>query len=163
MIRRLAVTLTAGVLAAACGSWSPTAPSATPQASATLPPVQSAGSGPAAITGSPIIVGSSVQGTVEPRDPVCFPNWDSSGHCRQFDLTAPSDGTLNATLEWEGPSIGTYDPELFVISPDGAWVYAQDPWPGRQVSFQGSTGKTYRIVVIGYQLPLTFEVLVEVP
>ena len=93
---------------------------------------------------------------------MCFPNWDSSGHCRQFDLTASSDGTLRATLKWEGPSRDVYDPELFLISPDGAWVYSEDPWPARHLTFHGSTGQTYRIVVIGYQPPQAFEVLVEV-
>jgi hypothetical protein len=55
-----------------------------------------------------------------------------------------------------------YDPELFVISPDGAWVYAEDSWPERHLSFRGSAGQTYRIMVIGYQPPQKFEVLVEV-
>jgi hypothetical protein len=55
-----------------------------------------------------------------------------------------------------------YDPELFLISPDGAWVYSDDPWPERHVSLHGRTGQTYRIVVIGYQPPQAFEVLVEV-
>jgi hypothetical protein len=64
-------------------------------------------------------------------------------------------------LKWEGPSRGLYDPELFVVSPDGAWVYSGDPSP-RDLSFLGSTGQTYRIVVISYQPPQKFEVLVEV-
>ena len=151
-----ALILAAVVLSAACESRGPTAPSANPQPSA-VPPAQPTGDGPAPISGTPIVAGSLVQGTVEAGDPVCFPNWDSSGHCRQFDLTASSDGTLRATLTWEGLSLGGYDPELFVISPDGAWVYSP-----RHLSFRGSTGQTYRIVVIGYQLPQAFEVIVEV-
>jgi hypothetical protein len=161
MIRHLTAALTAVVLAAACESRTPTAPSANPQPSA-VPPPQPTGFGPAPISGSPIVVGSLVQGTVESGDPVCFPDWDSSGHCRQFDLTASSDGTLRATLKWDGPSRGVFDPELFLISPDGAWDYSEDPWPERHLIFHGSTGQTYRIVVIGYQPPQAFEVLVEV-
>jgi hypothetical protein len=54
-----------------------------------------------------------------------------------------------------------YDPELFLVSPDGAWVYSEDPWPERHLTFRGSLGQIYRIVVIGYRPPQEFEVLVE--
>ena len=161
MIRYLAAAITAVVLAAACDSQTPIAPSANPQPSA-VPLPQPSGSGPAPISGSPIVAGSLTQGTVESGDPVCFPNWDSGGHCRQFNLTASSDGTLRATLKWEGPSRGVYDPELFLVPPKGGWVSSEDPWPERHLVFHGSTGQTYRIVVIGYQPPQAFEILVEV-
>jgi hypothetical protein len=161
VIRYVAAALAVAVVSAACESRTPTAPSANPQPSA-VPPAQPTVSGPAAISGTPIVGGSHVQGTVEAGDPVCFPNWDSNGHCRQFDLTASSNGTVRATLKWAGPSRGVYDPELFLISPDGAWIYSDDPWPERHLTFYGSTGETYRILVIGYQPPLAFEVLVEV-
>jgi hypothetical protein len=55
-----------------------------------------------------------------------------------------------------------YDPELFVISPDGTWEYSGGWWPERYVSLHVSTGQTVRILVIGYQPPQPFEVLVEV-
>jgi len=55
-----------------------------------------------------------------------------------------------------------YDPELFLISPDGTWEYSGGSWPERYVSLHVSTGQTFRIVVIGYQPPQAFEVLVEV-
>jgi hypothetical protein len=161
VIRYVAAALAAVVLSAACESRTPTGPSANPQPSA-VPPAQPTGSGPAPISGTPVVAGSRVEAIVEASDPVCFPNWDSSGHCRQFDLTASSDGTLRATLRWEGPSRGVYDPELFVVSPDGAWVYSEDPGPERRLSFRGSIGQTYRIMVIGYQPPQAFEVFVEV-
>ena len=160
MIRHLGALIALVLLAAACESRTPTAPSLNPQPSA-VPPAQPPGSGPAPIAGSPIVAGSLIHGTVESGDPVCFPNWDSSGHCRQYDLTQSTDGTLRAILKWEGPSRGVYDPELFLISPDGAWVYSEDPWPERHLSFSGSNGQTYRIVVIGYQPPLAFELLVD--
>lgn len=154
MIRYLAATIAAALLAAACESRTPTAPSMTAQLLAL--------NGPAPISSSAIVAGSRVHGIVESGDPACFPNWDSSGHCRQFDLTAPSDVTLRVTLKWDGSSRGVYDPELFLIPPDGAWVYSEDPWPERRLTFHGSAGQIYRIVVIGYQPPQPFEVLVEV-
>jgi hypothetical protein len=161
MFRYLAAALTAVISVAACGSQTPTAPSANPQP-VSGSPAQPAGSGPAPISGTPIVAGALIRGIVGPGDPECFPNWDASGHCRQFDFTASSDGTFRATLKWDGPSRGLYDPELFLISPDGAWDYSDDPWPERRLSFHGSTGQTYRLVVIGYQSPLAFEIVVEV-
>jgi hypothetical protein len=159
VIRYLAAAITAALLAAACDSRTPTAPSVNPQPSA-VPPAQP-GSGPAPVSGSRIVAGSPVRGIVESGDPICFPTWDSSGHCRQFDLTATSDVILRATLKWEGPSRGVYDPELFLILPDGTWVYSDTPGPERHLTFHGSTGQSYHIVVIGYQPPQEFEVLVE--
>jgi hypothetical protein len=100
MIRYVAAALAAVVLSAACESSTPTAPSANPQPSA-VPPAQPTGSGPTPVSGTPIAAGSRVQGIVQASDPVCFPNWDSSGHCRQFDHTASSDRTLRVTLKWE--------------------------------------------------------------
>jgi hypothetical protein len=160
VIKYVAAAITAALLAAACESRPPTVPSGNPQV-LTVPPAQPPGSGPTPISGSPIVAGSPIHGRVESGDPVCFPNWDSSGHCRQFELSVLGDGTFRATLTWEGPSRGVYDPELFVISPDGAWVSSDNPWPERHLTFRGSTGQTFRIVVIGYQPPQEFEVLVD--
>src|SRR4029450_3277995 len=129
----------AAFLAPACESRTPTGPSVIPMPSA-VSPAQPTG-GPAPIASTPIVSGSPIQGTVEAADPVCFPNWHSSGHCRQFDFTASGDVTLRATLKWQGPSRGVYDPELFLMSPNGAWVYSEDPWPERHVSFRGSAGQ----------------------
>ena len=160
MIRYLAATLAVFVLAIGCNSRMPTAPSANPPVSAV--PVQPTGSAPAPIAGTPLVAGALTQGTIEPADPVCFPNWDSSGHCREFTITASSDATLRVTLKWKGPSHGVYDPELFLFWPDGDWLYSDDPFPEKQLTFLGSAGETYSIVVIGYRLPQAFEVLVEV-
>jgi hypothetical protein len=161
MIRSLVTALAAVILAAACDSPTPTAPSANPPPS-TAPPAKPTVSGPAPISGSPITAGALTQGTVESGDPVCFAIWDSSGHCRQFDLTASSDSALRVTLKWDGPSLGMYDPELFLVSPDGVWLYSEDLWPARHLVFDGSAGQTYRIVVIGYFPPRRFELLVDV-
>lgn len=161
MTRYLAAALAAIVLAAGCESRMPTAPSATPQATA-APPFQPTGPAPGPIAGTPLVAGVLTKGTVEPGDPVCFPQWDSSGRCRQFNMTASSEGSFRVSLKWEGPSLGAYDPELFLIPPDGDWAYNDDPWPERQLRFHGSAGQTYRIVVVGYRLPQAFEILVEV-
>jgi len=170
VISYLAPALTAIALSAACGSLPPTAPSATPltqppgsgPAPTATPLTQPPGSGPVPIASTSIVSGSLVHSTVERNDPVCFPIWDSGGHCRQFDLTASSDATLRVTLRWEGPSRGVYDPELFLVSLNGSWVYAEDPWPERHLDFHGRAGQTYRILVIGYQPPQPFDLVVEV-
>jgi hypothetical protein len=164
MIRYLIAAVAVVTLTAGCDSRMPTAPSLTsvnPQVAA-VPPVQPPASAPGPIAGAPLVAGSLAQGTVEAGDPVCFPSWDSTGHCRQFNVTASSDTTFRVTLKWEGPSHGLYDPELFLVPPEGDWAYADDPWPERELVFHASAGKTYRIVVIGYRLPQAFEVLVEV-
>ena len=59
--------------------------------------------------------------------------------------------TLRATLTWDGPSRGVYDPELFLVAPDGGWVYPRMPGPNG-TSFSGSSGLTYRIVVMAISL-----------
>jgi hypothetical protein len=102
-----------------------------------------------------------VSGTIGARDPVCYPNWDSSGRCQQFDLTAPADGTLHVTLTWEGPSRGVYDPELFVRTASGAWVYSEDMWPERHARFPMTAGASCRIVVIGYGSAQPFELRLD--
>jgi hypothetical protein len=49
-----------------------------------------------------IAAGALIEGTVTGDDPVCFYNWDATGHCRQFDVVAASDGVIVATLTWTG-------------------------------------------------------------
>ena len=164
MIKYLMAALAVVVLTAGCDSRMPTTPSVpseNPQLSA-VPPVQPTASPAGADRGDSHCRRLTYSGTVESGDPVCFPSWDSTGHCRQFNVTASSDTTFRVTLKWEGPSHGLYDPELFLVPPEGAWAYADDPWPERELVFHASAGKTYRIVVIGYRLPQAFEVLVEV-
>jgi hypothetical protein len=81
---------------------------------------------------------------------VCFPNWDSTGRCRQYDLTAAMDGTLVAVLTWPGPSRGIYSPELFLVAPDQSWIWADEIFPNRRGSARISKGETFRLVVLAY-------------
>ena len=118
------------------------------------PPVNARGNGPTPIPGTTIAPGAIVEGeTIDGRDPACFYNWDASGHCKQYNITAPEDGMLLATLTWTGPSRGLYDPDVFLVAADGAWVYTTDEWPEKHVSLPVKSGQIYRIVVLCYGEP----------
>jgi hypothetical protein len=91
-----------------------------------------------------------VDDKVTEKDPTCFRNWDATGHCRQLNLTVSADGTLVAVMQWTGPSRGLYDPDLFLLAPDGVWTYASDAWPEKHTEMIVERGKTYRIVVLSY-------------
>lgn len=160
MVRYIVAALTVAVLSTACESQTPTGPSATPPPEAAVPLTLPDGSGPALIPGTQIVTGAVAHGTVEASDPVCFRNWDARGRCRQFEYTVSTDASFRVTLSW--PSRGVSDLELFLLSPDGTWVFSDAPWPERRLEIRGQAGQTYRIVVIGYQPPQPFEVLVEV-
>jgi hypothetical protein len=110
-----------------------------------------------------ITAGQVVTGIVESDDPVCFPNWDSSGHCRQYELTASIDGTLVATLTWPGASRGLWDPDLFLVTPDQSWIWAGELRPGKRGSIPVSRGASYRLVILSYgPFPDRFELAVDV-
>ena len=149
---RRSLTMGAFLLLLACDSRGPVTPPVptTPSPVSTPAPSPGDAGGPGAISGTEVRVGTAVIGTIDGRDPVCYPNWDSSGRCRQFDLTAPADGTLHVTLTWEGPSRGIYDPELFVRTASGSWMYSDDIWPERHARILVTAGASYRIVVIAY-------------
>jgi hypothetical protein len=160
-MKSLAAGLCSILLASACGTSSsglPTAPTATlPQGG-----VSPSGNGPAPIPGTSITSGGVWScedgegdfciegGTVSGNDPACFHSWDASGHCKQYDLVAPADGKLVVTMRWAGPSRGLYDPDVFLVAPDGGWTYGSDAWPEKHVSLPIKSGQTYRIVVLSY-------------
>jgi hypothetical protein len=149
-------------LAAACDSRGPIAP--TPVNSITVAPQPPDASGPSVGRSNPAIAeGTTVESTVNGGDPVCFPNWDATGHCRQYDFVAASDGLVVATLTWAGPSRGLYDPDVFLVAPDGRWEYTKDAWPEKQVTIPARSGLTYRVVVMSYGASeLSFALLVDV-
>jgi hypothetical protein len=151
MINRLIPALGFVLLAAAC-EWGPmTTPTTVSPVTGTPIASPADPSNPAPIPGTSVSAGTLVEGTIDDGDPVCFPSWDSSGHCRQFDLTARADGKVLATLTWAGPSRGLlYDPDLFLVAPDGTRAYSQDAWPEKHVDLPARSGLTYRIVVISY-------------
>ena len=152
------------LLAVACNSALPIAPT-TVQPPATLPAgtASTPPNGPAVIVGTRVSAGTPVEGTIDERDPACFYNWDATGLCRQFDVTAAADGRLVATLTWPGPSRGLlYDPDVFLVAPNGLWVYSQDQWPEKHATLPATSGLTYRIVVMSYgQAPLPFVLSVD--
>ena len=147
--RRLIATLGWVLLVSACGSTSPTAPAAIQQNNRTSSGGPGGAAGPAALPATSISAGSVVEGTVDGRDPDCFPAWDASGHCRQYAFTAPSDGTLVALLKFSASS-ARFDPDLFLVAPGGEWVYAPDKSADRQTTLPVKAGLIYHIVVFGY-------------
>lgn len=150
------------VLVAACDSHGPIVPTAvTPR----TPAAPGAGSsGPSGPTSNPVIPSDTlVEGTVDGSYPDCFTNWDATGHCRQYNFVAAADGLVVATLTWAGPSRGVYDPDVFLVAPDGAWEYADDAWPEKHVRIRVRSGQTYRVVVMSYgATELSFGLVVKV-
>lgn len=169
-----AVVVLAAVVASGCGPSPsfvlPTAATLQPSASApapaptppSLPPNQVRG--PIITPATTIVAGQVVAGTVESADPVCFPNWDSSGHCRQYEVTAPVDGLLVVVLNWPAePPRGIYSPELFLVAPDQSWSFADEVFPNRRGSAQVAKGDTYRLVVLAYgPFPDRYELTADV-
>ena len=160
--RRLIATLGWVLLVSACGSAPPIAPAAIQQNNRTSSGGPGGAAGPAALPATSISAGSVVEGTVDGRDPDCFPAWDASGHCRQYAFTAPSEGTLVALMTFPPPSRGLFDPDLFLVAPDGNWVYAPDKSTDRLATLPVKAGLTYHIVVFGYgPLEQTFTLSVD--
>jgi hypothetical protein len=107
--------------------------------------------GPTLIPGSPTITaGDTVEVTIQSSALTCFQNWDASAHCAQYNFAATADGALRATLRLPGPSRGYYNPELFLVSSDGAWQYMGNTWPEVQASIPVKNGLTYWIVILSY-------------
>ena len=156
------ILLGALVLAAACDSHGPTAPTAEMPRTPAGP--TSGSSGPSGPTSNPAIAPNTlVEGTVDGSYLECFPDWDATGHCRQYNFVANVDGIVVATLTWVGPSRGLYDPDVFLVGPDGAWEYAADAWPEKHVGIRVRNGLTYRVVVMSYgATELSFGLVVRV-
>jgi hypothetical protein len=146
---RLIAAVCAICLMTACGSGPPTAPTTITQ-SRTSSPTGNSGGGPDAIAAASVAAGTLVEGSIDGDDPVCFRNWDASGRCRQFDVTAPADGRLLATLRWVGSPRGLYDPDVFIVAPDGAWAFSDQGWPEKYATLPARRSLTYRIVVMAY-------------
>ena len=155
------------VLAAGCDSPRPSAPTpiVPPPSPPTAVPTPNGAAGPFGPASNPVIAaGALIEGTVTGDDPVCFYNWDATGHCRQFDFVSASDGVITATLTWTGPSRGLlYDPDVFLAAPDVGWEYARDAWPEKHVTIRARSGVTYRVVVMSYgESELRFGLRVDV-
>jgi len=150
------------VLVAACDSRVPTVPTAVTPRTPAAP--SSGSSGPSGPTSNPVIAPDTlVEGAVDGSYPNCFTNWDATGHCRQYNFVADADGLVVATLTWAGPSRGVYDPDIFLVAPDGAWEYADDAWPEKHVRIRVRRGETYRVVVMSYgTTELSFDLILRV-
>lgn len=119
------------------------------------PPVASPGPvgrepGPIRMNPTPLTPGASVDVTILADDPQCFPNWDSTGRCRQFEVTLPTDGTLVASVTLPVPDRGWWNPEVFIAAPDGDWREPEYGRTANSVSMSARAGLTYLVVVISY-------------
>jgi hypothetical protein len=104
-------------------------------------------------------LGQSVNGTIDADGPRCFPNWDATARCLQYEVKVPTEGTLVATLTVSGPSRGTYNSEVFLVASDGNWFIHDDVWPEQHVSASVLPGDVFRVVVPSYgPFPDAFEV-----
>ena len=159
---RVLILLGSLVLVAACDSPGPIAPTEI------IPPVVVPPTpglpGPSGPVSNPVITPDTpVEGMVDGTYPACFQNWDATGHCRHYDFVAGSDGLVVATLTWAGPSRELYDPDVFLVAPDGGWEFAKDAWPEKHVTIPARSGLTYRVVVMSYgATELSFVLLVRV-
>jgi hypothetical protein len=160
MVKPLIAALSASLLAAACDSPSPVAPTPRPP-STTTPVGQPAEPGPLPIPGTSIVAGVPMKGMVGNSDPRCFPNWDLTGGCRQYDFSAIADGIVRVKLTLEGPSRGLWNAELLFVTPHGVWEYVPSAWPETMGIFSVKSGVTYRILLIGYGAPQAFQLLAE--
>ena len=155
-----------------------TAPSGPPSAAATpappppnAPPPNSPPFGPN-LYGGPtytpgvgttvVASGETVDSIVVLTDPSCFPNWDASGRCKVFEITAAVDGTLTAAVRIVSPP--TYDNlSLFLIDLGRGYVTADSGKNAESASLPVTAGSSYGIAVMAYSdLPAAFQLSVEV-
>lgn len=162
---RLIAIICCGVWALACDSSNarsviPTGPTATAQPPAPpQPPAPNPGPGPTLGPGLAISPGQLVEAGVAATDPTCFVNWDGTGRCRQFDITAARDGVLDLWLGWSDPSPAS-TMTLFVVRPDGTWIYSPDRIMEVYANVPVSAGSTYHLVVMSYRAPQDFQMMV---
>jgi hypothetical protein len=155
-MKKLVTLLGIAIAASACQlSSQPGLPTPTP---APVAAPGGPGTGPAPITGTPILAGQTVAASVKSTDEHCWDNWDRTAACRQFDFTAPTGGRLVATMTWEGSDLGLYNPELILVSTDGSYVYCEQFVKTRRGELPVKSGLTYRILVLSYADSLDFSV-----
>lgn len=156
-MKKLASLLGIAIAASACQlSSQPGLPTPTP--AAPVAPPFGPGTGPAPISGTPISAGQTVAASVRSSDVHCWDNWDRNAACRQFDFTAPADGRLVTTMTWDGSDRGLYNPELFLVSTDGSYVYCEQSAKTRRGELPVKSGLTYRILVLSYADSLDFSI-----
>ena len=120
------------------------------------------GSGPTYTVGTiPVASGQTVDSRTEPTDPACWPNWDASGRCKAFEITAAFDGTLTVAVRSASPS-GSDNLDLFLIDPGRAYVISWSGVNAEEASLQVAAGSSYGIAVMTYSTPTPFQLQVEV-
>ena len=55
-----------------------------------------------------------------------------------------------------------WDPELLLVGPDEGWASYEGDWPERRAALDARSGLVYRVLVIGYGEPQTFQLLADV-
>jgi len=150
-MKRWIGVVTAALGLSACQGAPPMAPTA-PAPPPIVPVVQ----GQLIVAPTSIAVGESVVARVEMDAPRCFPNWDSLGRCRQFELSANATGTLAVTMTWSAVR-GEWDPELFLADADGFWLWAGERGSPRTATISVDRNRTYYLIVMSY-LPAVQEI-----
>ena len=105
--------------------------------------------------------GQTVDSRTEATDPACWPNWDASGRCKAFEITAPYDGTLTVAVRLASPAGGD-NLDLFLIDPGRAYVIAYSGLNAEEASLPVAAGSRYGIAVMTYTTPTPFQLRVEV-
>ena len=138
---------------------SPPSPSPGPTEGQPIP-----GSGPTYRPGVGTITvasGQTVDSRTEPTDPACWPNWDASGRCKAFEITAPFDGTVTVTVQLASQA-RTDEIDLFLIDPGRTYVISYSGLIAEEASLPVVAGSSYGIVVMTYSTPVPFQLRVEV-
>jgi hypothetical protein len=121
------------------------------------------GGGPTYVPGSgtTIISDATVRSAVSSTDPACYPDWDSSGRCRVFEITAAIDGRLTASVRLIAPSVHDVM-DLFLVDLDRAYVVSYSGLAAEEASLPVTAGSSYGIAVMAYTAPTEFELHVDV-
>jgi len=111
--------------------------------------------------GLSIQAGQTVMASVERTDPACFSNWDSSGACKTYLVTAPRDGRLKAVLKWTPPPSPPTDVmDLFLVAPNASWVVSFEGTQEEVVEIPVTQGLVYSILVMSVsRSPQSFQLL----
>ena len=145
------------------GASSPITPAPVPSPGPLPAPPPPATPGPLFGIGFRILPGQTVLGTVEPTDPACYPNWDSSATCKTYLVTAPVTGRLKVTLKWTPPpDIDAMD--LFLVSPNGSYEVSPDSGSAKRTAeMPVAAGFVYSILAMSYlKSPLPFELVTTI-
>jgi hypothetical protein len=119
-----------------------------------LSPSSGSPSGPQLGQATRLEIGQHFEGTVVTRDPVCYPQWDASGRCRLFAITAATAGILTVTMSVPN----RFDDMDFFIAtgsqPTRTDLESDNRWRAR---VEARTGQQWDFWVMSYDPPRDFE------